>query len=409
MLQPVRGTHDLLFDECRNFRFVRDTGARVAALYGFEEIETPIFEFTQLFYHVGETSDIVTKETYTFRDRGDQEITLRPEGTAGVMRAVLSNGLTQSTPLKLFYAGPMFRYERPQKGRYRQFHHFGVELLGVENPMADSECIAMAAHFLQELNLNANIKLEINSLGDTDSRNNYRHALLDFMQDFKGQLSKDSQERMDRNPLRVLDSKDEGDQKLMLGAPKFRDFLNTKSEDIFASVLHQLDILGIKYEINPKIVRGLDYYCHTIFEFTTDSLGAQGTVLAGGRYDGLSQSLGGPELPGIGWACGIDRLTYLLKDCITKQRPIAMIPLGSQAEEQLLVIAQKLRSHGHAVELSYSGNMAKRLKKADKCNARWAIILGDTEIATRKILVRDLDSGVQQEVDSENVYDIFNK
>lgn len=394
-LQPVRGTHDLLPDDMRRHRAVVERCRATAELFGFEEMATPIFEFTEVFARtLGDTSDIVTKEMYTFERSGDS-ITLRPEGTAGVARAFISNGLAQQTPLKVFYTGPMFRYERPQKGRQRQFHQVGVELLGVETPQADIEVLALAAQFLESLGLQGRIQLELNTLGDTESRAAYRDTLVAYLSRYEADLSEDSRARLTRNPLRILDSKDPGDRRIVEGAPLFGDSLNDASKAFFDTVKEGLEALGIPYVVNPRLVRGLDYYCHTAFEFTTDALGAQGTVLAGGRYDGLIQSMGGPHTPGIGWAAGVERLSMLVEGVTEKPRPIALIPLGEAAEKALLPIADQLRRAGFAVDMAYSGNMKKRMKRANAVNARAAVILGDDELARDAATVRDLDSGEQ--------------
>jgi histidyl-tRNA synthetase len=397
-LQPVRGTHDLLPDEARRHRHVEQTAFDVAQLYGFGEIITPVFEFTEVFARtLGETSDVVSKEMYSFTDRGGESITLRPENTAGVARALISGGLSQSLPLKLFYRGPMFRYERPQKGRQRQFTQIGVELLGVEGPQADIEVISIGWHILKALGLSEHITVEINSLGDTESRNAYRAALVEYLSGFRDKLSQDSRDRLERNPLRVLDSKDEGDKKIVADAPLLLNYLNDHSRTFFETVRNGLGKLGVPVQVNPRLVRGLDYYSHTAFEFITSALGAQGTVMAGGRYDGLVSQMGGPATPGIGWAAGVERLSMLLGDALeAARRPIAVIPMG-EGDEALLV-AHRLRHAGFAVEMGYSGNMKKRLARANKANARAAVILGEDELSRKAATVRDLDSGEQEEV-----------
>ncbi len=398
-LQPVRGTHDLLGEDQRRHRHVVETARAVAGRYGFDEITTPIFEFTDVFKRtLGDTSDVVTKEMYSFTDRGGEEITLRPEGTAGVVRALISGGLTQELPLKFFYAGPMFRYERPQKGRQRQFNQIGIELLGVAEPQADIEVIATGAHILNALGLSGSTELEINTLGDGESRQGYRAALVAYFSGHREKLSEDSRLRLERNPLRILDSKDEGDRRLMENAPRFSAHLNQASRDFFAKVLEGLTALGIRYSLNERLVRGLDYYCHTAFEFTTTALGAQGTVMAGGRYDGLVEMMGGPSIPGIGWGAGIERLGMLLASPPQAPRPIALVPAGPAAEAHCLVLAEKLRKAGHRVDLFYRGNMARRLKRADKVAAKLALIVGDDELAKNVVTVRDLASGQQQAV-----------
>jgi histidyl-tRNA synthetase len=398
-LQPVRGTHDILPEEMRRHRAVVETARDVAERFGYGEIATPIFEFSEVFKRtLGDTSDIVTKEMYSFTDRGGEMLTLRPEGTAGVARALMSGGLSQNLPLKFFYHGPMFRYERPQKGRMRQFHQIGVELLGVAQPLGDVEVIALGVQILRELGILEHTTLELNTLGDTESRQSYRTALVEYFEKHVDRLSADSRDRLTRNPLRILDSKDEGDRAVVAEAPLFGDYLNQASRDFFAAVTRGLDALGIRYKLNPRLVRGLDYYCHTAFEFTTDKLGAQGTVMAGGRYDGLVAMMGGPSTPGIGWAAGIERLSLMLADVPPAPRPIAIVPVGAETELKALELANVLRGAGFAVELGFGGNVGKRMKRANKLDARAAVLIGTDELARGAASVRDLDSGEQEEV-----------
>ncbi len=405
-LNPVRGTQDILPEEGRLYRRVEETAFEVAERYGFGEITTPIFEFTEVFSRtLGDTSDIVTKEMYTFEDKGGDQITLRPEGTAGVARAFISNGLQQNLPLKLFYRGPMFRYERPQKGRRRQFRQVGVEILGVATPQADIETISIAQTFLEELGLKDYIKLELNSLGDTDSRSAYCDELVKYLSDHQDKLSKDSLERLDRNPMRILDSKDEGDQAVVVNAPRLQDNLNEASQSFFEDLCEGLTKLGIVFEHNTNLVRGLDYYCHTAFEFKTSDLGAQGTVLAGGRYDGLVDQMGGPETPGIGWAAGVERLSLLLDDGAEAKRPIAVIPVGDKAESEAMVVTEMLRKKGYRVDLGYSGNLKKRMKRANRLNAVAAVLLGEDELTRNVGTLRNMDSGEQKEVSLETLED----
>ena len=398
-LQPVRGTHDLLPDAFRRHRHVAGRAKAIAEAYGYLEMATPIFEFTDVFKRtLGDTSDVVSKEMYSFADRGGEEVTLRPENTAGVCRAVMSNGLRQSLPVKFFYDGPMFRYERPQKGRQRQFHQIGVELIGVEGPLGDVEVIALGAHILKGLGILDKTTLELNTLGDQDSRAAYRAVLVDYFTARHGQLSEDSRNRLERNPLRILDSKDEGDRRLVADAPSFQEYLTPAAKAFFAAVTAGLDAVGIAYSINPRLVRGLDYYCHSAFEFTTTELGAQGTVLAGGRYDGLIEMMGGPATPGVGWAAGIERLAMMVADVAPPARAVAVVPVGAAAELEALKLTQSLRHAGFAADLGYSGNLGRRLKRADRIGARVAVILGDDELARGAAMVRDLDTGDQAEV-----------
>jgi histidyl-tRNA synthetase len=397
-LQPARGTHDLMPAEMRRHRAVGETARRVASCYGYDEIATPIFEFADVFRRtLGDTTDIVTKEMYSFVDKGGDEITLRPENTAGVVRAVLSNGLLQQGPLKYFYCGPMFRYERPQKGRQRQFHQIGIELLAVPEPLGDVEVIACGWAILAALGFGDKVTLELNTLGDAESRIAYRAALIDYLRGHLAALSAESQARLERNPLRVLDSKDEADRRIVAEAPRFDTYLTPAARDFFARVTDGLDALAVPYRINPRLVRGLDYYCHTAFEFTTNALGAQGTVMAGGRYDGLIAEMGGPPSAGVGWAAGVERLAMLLAEEPPAPRPIAILPLGHAAETAAIALADRLRRAGLRVDLGYRGNLKRRLEQANKRAARAAIILGEDELARGVAAVKDLDTGEQAE------------
>ncbi len=398
-LQPVRGTHDLLPEDSLRHRRVIEAFRSIAERYGFGEIATPIFEFTEVFKRtLGETSDVVTKEMYTFTDRGGDEITLRPEYTAGIARAFISGGLSQQLPLKFYGYGPMFRYERPQKGRMRQFHQLDVEILGVAEPLADIEVIAVGAQLLDELGLGDKAALELNTLGDGESRAAYRDALVAYFGNHHDALSEDSRIRLERNPLRILDSKDEGDRRVIAGAPSMPDYLNAQSADYFAAVCQGLDRLDIEYRVSPRLVRGLDYYTHTAFEFTTEALGAQGAVIAGGRYDGLIAAMGGPPTPATGWAAGIERLAMLLGETPTPKRPVAVIPVDPEAEAQAMRLAHELRQAGFTVELGYRGNLSRRMKRANRLNASAAILLGADERGRNAVTLRDLDSGEQVEV-----------
>jgi histidyl-tRNA synthetase len=398
-IQPLRGTRDLLPAECRKFRHVESVARRIAGLYGFGEIETPIMESSAVFKRtLGDTSDIVTKQMYCFLDRGGDEMVLRPEGTAGIARAFISEGLSQHIPLKLFYFGPMFRYERPQKGRYRQFYQAGVELLGADKPQADVEVIAMGWQILRSLNLKGDIALHLNTIGDGESRAAYRDRLVAYLRTRAGELSPESLERLEKNPLRILDSKDEGDKRVVAEAPSLEGSLNDSSRKFIDEIQEGLTRLGLSYVIDPLLVRGLDYYCHTVFEFTTNALGSQNAVLAGGRYDNLISDMGGPKTPGVGFAAGVDRLTLMLEELPNEVRPVAIVPLGEEAEKQALLLAQELRLKGLSVELGYSGNMAKRLKRAAGLNSRFAVIFGSDELGKGVVQLKDLDKGEQIEV-----------
>ena len=398
-LQPVRGTHDLIGEEQRRHQHVIDTARRIAALYGFDEWVTPIFEDTRVFSRtLGETSDVVTKEMYSFTDRGGEAITLRPEATAGVARALVSNGLTQSLPQKVFCAGPMFRFERPQKGRYRQFHQIDIELIGPAEPLADAEVIACGWDILVALGVAANTVLEVNTLGDPESRLAYRRALVTYFATNREALSADSLARLERNPLRILDSKDEGDRRIVANAPTILPFLTDAAASFYAVLKRHLDTFGVPYRENPRIVRGLDYYGHTAFEFVTDRLGAQGTVMGGGRYDGLVAEMGGPPTPAVGWAAGIERLAMLLAAPPTPVAPVAVVPVGEAAEDAALGILQTLRQAGIRAEMAYRGNLRKRLERANRIGARAAVIIGEDDLKSGVAQVKDLATGAQEAV-----------
>ncbi|MDA1098203.1 MAG: histidine--tRNA ligase [Proteobacteria bacterium] len=398
-IQSVRGTHDIVGAAAAGHRNVVEVARNCAHRYAFGDIDTPIFEFTPVFARtMGEGSDVVRKEMYTFTDRGGEDITLRPEFTAGICRAFISGGMQQDLPLKFFAHGPAFRYERPQKGRLRQFHQIDAEILGVKEPGADIEIIALGAEILHDLGVLDRCVLDLNTLGDHDSRQAYREALVTYFSDHRDRLSEDSVDRLDRNPLRILDSKDEGDRAIINDAPLMADYLNPASQDFFATVCEGLNVLGIACNLNQRLVRGLDYYTHTAFEFVTDALGAQGAVIAGGRYDGLIEMLGGPATPGIGWAGGIERLAMLALHMPQPDRPIALVPLGITAEPMALRLCHALRRDGFMVDMGFRGDISRRLKRANKLNARAALILGDDEIAKGMITLRDLDDGSQQDV-----------
>lgn len=397
--QPVRGTHDLLPEEQRKHLHVIDTARAVAQGYGYAEISTPIFEFTEVFARsMGETSDVVSKEMYSFVDKGGENLTLRPEYTAGICRAFISNGLAQQAPVKVFAHGPMFRFERPQKGRQRQFHQIDVEVIGAPEPEADIEVVTLAADILDRLGLLEKCVLEINSLGDPDSRQAYRRALVDYLEGHRARLSEDSLKRLERNPLRILDSKDAGDREVIAGAPAMEEFYTTAARDFFAAVRAGLDASGVDYRISPRLVRGLDYYTHTAFEFVTTHLGAQGTLIGGGRYDGLIEMLGGSPTAGIGWAGGIERLAMLAANSPAPVRPVALIPIGEAAEARVLELARRLRREGLVIELGFRGNVGRRMKRANRLNAIAAVIIGEDELAKGVVSLRELDSGRQSEV-----------
>lgn len=398
-LQPARGTHDLIGEEARRHAHVVDTARRVTATYGYEEWATPIFEDTRVFSRtLGDTSDVVTKEMYTFEDRGGESLTLRPEGTAAICRALVTNGLTQTLPQKVFYNGPMFRYERPQKGRFRQFHQIGAEYLGTSDPTSDAETIAMGYAILRALGLAASVTLEINTLGDVESRTVWREALVGYFRAHRDALSSESRDRLEANPLRILDSKSEQDRALLEDAPAFGDYLNGESKRFWDGLRRGLDAFGVPFVENPRIVRGLDYYSHTAFEFTTDKLGAQGTVLAGGRYEGLVSEMGGPATPAIGWAGGIERLALLLDKTPAQDHGIIVIPMGDDMLNAAIRVAQSLREVGLRVEMEMRGSVKKRMERAVKSGASYVVLLGDDELARGNVQLRELATRAQREV-----------
>lgn len=414
-MQSVRGTHDLLPEECAKHLKIVEIARNLSSRYGFFEMSTPIFEFSKVFQKtLGESSDIVNKEMYTFKDRGDEDLTLRPEGTAGIARAFISEGLSQRIPLKVFYQGPMFRYERPQKGRQRQFHQIGIELIGVATAQADIECITLAHQLLSDLEIEGAV-LEINSIGDQESRAAYKELLVNYLTPLSSQLSPESQKRLLVNPLRILDSKDPQDQNLLKEAPLVSDSYNETSKEFFNKIQEGLNNLGIDFKLNPKLVRGLDYYNHVVFEFKSSNLGAQDAILSGGRYDGLIQSMGGPSTPGVGWAAGLERLSLLSKATQTWPRPIAIIPVHESVQLAAEKLAYELRKTsplgepGFSVDLSYSGNISKRMKKASAANAFAAIIIGPDEVAKDQYQVKDLTSGEQVLVSRDQLVGVISK
>ena len=396
-LRTVRGVHDLLPYELHKHNIVVNAGLEISDKYNYSQIETPIFEFSEVFTKpLGKSSDIVTKENYIFKDRSEDELMLRPEGTSGVVRAFLNAGLIQDLPQRFSYYGPMFRYERPQKGRLRQFKQLGVECLGLSTPMADIEIISLGHDFLDKLNILDKITLKINSLGDFESRKNYRDSLVNYLRDYQSKLSKDSLRRLSINPLRILDSKNEGDQKIIQNAPNILEYLNIDSKTRFEDVCKGLDHLNIKYKIEKNLVRGLDYYCHTAFEFTTNELGKQGTVLAGGRYDGLSKMLGGPDVPGVGWAAGIERLALMVQSEFVNAIDVVLVGQCENINYLLLPIMKKLTQEGIKSEIIYTGNFSKKFKRANKIKASYAIILGKEEIDKKNFKFKDLTSGFEE-------------
>ncbi|WP_298283937.1 histidine--tRNA ligase [Novosphingobium sp.] len=374
--QAIRGTQDIFGPDAEAFAFVVETFERVRKLYRFRRVEMPVFEKTAVFSRsLGETTDVVSKEMYSFEDRGGESLTLRPEFTAGIARAFITDGWQQYAPLKVATHGPLFRYERPQKGRYRQFHQIDAEVIGAAEPQADVELLVMADQLLKELCVSDGVTLQLNTLGDGASRDAWREALIAYFRAVKGDLSEDSQDRLERNPLRILDSKDPRDKVFTAEAPKIDDFLSDEAQDFFAKVTGGLDAAGVSWTRAPALVRGLDYYRHTAFEFVTDRLGAQGTVLGGGRYDGLMEALGGSPTPAVGWAAGIERLAMLVGE-----RPAASLTVAVVVEDDSIMlkgleIVSHLRRNGYVAELVASGSPRKRRDKAVKLDPECIVSL----------------------------------
>jgi histidyl-tRNA synthetase len=395
--QKVRGTQDMIGDEADRFHRVVDAFDRVRRLYAFQHIEVPVFEATEVFARtLGESTDVVSKEMYSFLDRGGESLTLRPEFTAGICRAFISDGWQQHVPMKVATWGAAFRYERPQKGRFRQFHQLDAEIIGAPEAAADIELIAMAAQLLAELGLSERVALKLNTLGDPATREAWREALVEHFGAREADLSPESRERLEKNPLRILDSKQHQDFPVVDSAPVIDDFLTAEAADFFGQVTAGLDAVGVAWTRDPRLVRGLDYYRHTTFEYVTDDLGAQSQVVGGGRYDGLIETMGGPATPAVGWACGIERLAMLLDAPAPRGIDAAIVPLGEKAEAEAVRLIADLRRAGLAADMAFRGNMKRRMQKASASGARFAIILGDDELARGEAAVKDLASGAQR-------------
>ena len=404
--KPIRGTQDMIGETAARFAHVVAAFDRVRTLYGFGRIEVPVFEATPVFARsLGETTDVVAKEMYTFDDRGGDSLTLRPEFTAGIARAYLTEGWQQYAPLKVATHGPLFRYERPQKGRFRQFHQLDAEVIGAAEPAADVELLCLADQLLRELGISEGVTLHLNTLGDHETREAWRAALVAHFEKHRGELSEESLDRLARNPLRILDSKDPRDRPIADAAPAIDDFLSAEAGAFFDAVVRGLDAAAVAWTRNSRLVRGLDYYRHTAFEFITDRLGAQGTVVGGGRYDGLIETLGGPPTPAVGWAAGIERLAMLIDAPARAPVEVVLIPMGQAAETLATGLLADIRRRGHAADMAYRGNMKKRMQKADAAGARLALILGDDEIARGEVTIRDLGTGAQESASMSTVLD----
>lgn len=411
-MQALKGTHDILPEEVYKWDYMEGVIRDVCSRYGYKEIRTPIIEATELFQRgIGDTTDVVTKEMYTFKDRGDRSVTLRPENTASAVRAYLEHKMYGDQQVhKMFYIGSMFRYDRPQAGRYREFHQFGLEVLGASSPLADAEVIAMACEIFHRLGLK-NLDLHLNSIGDRNCRPAYRQKLIEFFEAKKDQLCEDCRERLYKNPLRILDCKEEGCKKASEGAPEITDYLCEECHNKFEAVKHYLDALGISYTVDPRLVRGLDYYTNTAFEIQYPPLGAQSAVCGGGRYDGLVEEIGGPSTPGIGFAIGLERLLLALDmqnlipvPAVNKKVYIAA--LGEDAIAAGFKIQEELRSRHVIADMDLQGRSLKgQMKQAGRMNAVYTIIIGSNELEKGKAVVKTMETGTQQELPFEEVAD----
>jgi histidyl-tRNA synthetase len=411
--QAVKGTRDLLPPETAVWSAVEAVARRVFATYGYGEVRTPILEDTDLFVRsVGESTDIVGKEMYTFTDRKGRSLTMRPENTASVVRAFVQQGLqSEPLPVKLYYIGPQFRYERPQKGRYRQFHQIGAELIGDPGPYSDAELILMLVRFLGELGFE-DLVVQLNTVGDEPSRAAYKDGLKAFLEPHRQDLTPDSQRRLETNPLRILDTKDRGEQELLAGAPRLADYLTDDSRRHFETVQSILERHDLAFRVEPRLVRGLDYYTRTVFEIVSEGLGAQDAIVGGGRYDGLVEELGGQALPAIGFAIGQDRLLDVLPEAFARraapQPPIAVLPAGGVEAGEALAVAEKLRGAGFQVCAELGTRSVKSaMKRAHRAGSRWVVMIGDDEMARGAVTVRDLESATQSEVDREALIEIL--
>lgn len=405
-IQAIRGMNDILPEQTPVWQFVEATVRNLLRQYGYQEIRMPIVEQTDLFKRsIGEVTDIVEKEMYTFDDRNGDSLTLRPEGTAGCVRAAEEHGLLFNQTRRLWYTGPMFRHERPQKGRYRQFHQIGVECFGMTGPDIDAELLVLTARLWKALGLADHTRLEINTIGTSEARRAFRGALVDYLGQYRNELDADSQRRLETNPLRILDSKDAGTRRILAQAPSLDDYLDEESRVHFERVKALLDAAGVSYSVNPALVRGLDYYGKTVFEWITDSLGAQGTVCAGGRYDGLVEQLGGRPTPAVGFAMGLERLILLLETLelvpghVNSNADVYVVAMGDDAVAQALSLAENLRSalpSRAVVSHCGGGSFKSQMKKADRSGARYAVILGDNELHNGTVALKPLRDNEDQ-------------
>lgn len=402
-IQAIRGMNDLLSSEATKFNYILNTIKKILEDHGFNPIHLPVLEKTELFARsIGNHTDVVEKEMYTFLDRNEESLSLRPEGTAGCVRAAIEHGMLYNQTQKLWFAGPMFRYERPQKGRYRQFYQLDVEVFGLSGPDIDAELIAMTKIFWDKLGLHNHIKLELNSIGEAEERAAYRNALVAYLEKYKNDLDEDSQRRLSTNPLRILDSKAEQTQKILQSAPKLNDYLGTETKAHFQGLKTRLDSIDINYTINPHLVRGLDYYNRTVFEWTSDQLGAQATFCAGGRYDSLVQHLGGDACPAIGFALGIERLILLLDELkafpeLEHHPDVYLITVGEAANLKSFKLLNELRQQNIKTSTSYGeASFKNQFKKADKSGAKLALIIGEDELKNNCISIKHLRKESEQ-------------
>lgn len=407
-LAPLRGMKDLLPNEFRVHKHIEQIAFNTAELYGYEGFSTPILESANVFDRtLGASSDVVSKEMYIFPDKKGRQVALRPEFTASVIRAFISNGLKQKLPCKLFSSGPLFRYDRPQEGRQRQFHQLNFEYIGAEGAYSDAETISLATHILDNLDILKDVTLELNSLGCTKSRQAYQASLVEYFKKYSTDLSEDSKHRLEKNPLRILDSKDDSDKKISKDAPVITNYYTKQATLYFDEVKLYLDKLGINYIINPKLARGLDYYSHTAFEFTTKKLGTQGTILAGGRYDGLTALMGESEIPAIGFAAGIERIALMKKYSLEKKRPNVIIPIGKECISYAIELTDNLRKNNVKIQTEFDGKIAKRIQKAIAVNAKFVIFIGSEEMNRDVVKLKDLDTEIEQEVSIQKLLELL--
>ena len=410
-LQPLRGMKDLLPDDYKVHDYIINKARDVGALYGYKQMSTPILEYTKVFNRsMGESSDVISKEIYSFLDKSNDSVALRPEFTACIIRSLISNGLQHKLPLKFFSTGPVFRYDRPQAGRQRQFHQLNYEYIGAKGAITDADTLKLAVDILKALEIEQDTTLELNSLGCNESRSVYQQKLVEYLNDFKDQLSEESKRRLSKNPMRILDSKSKTDQKIIAHAPVLSEYYTDESKEYFEELIKYLDILGVKYSINPRLVRGLDYYCHTVFEFTTKKLGSQSTILAGGRYDGLAKIMGNnDDVPAIGFAAGIERIALMREYNISEVKLVFVLPIGKNNICYALEIVDKLRTENIATIIEPLGKIAKRMQRIFNENAKFIIFIGDEEQAHNNLKIKDLKKEEEYIVDFAKALELLKK